>query len=668
MDNLSIQSYLKQIAISAVHKVVDDLVSPENVDLSREDTPVSDLKGELALILTNPVVSGGKHSDFRFNLLIPVMRKIQEMIGDHLTQKLNPNSLAQLLEQKIMECDYRAMIGDSNIAKIYVNLNLSTRFLLRNALELAVKAGNSELTTSFMNLDRTDRIVMDYSSPNVAKEMHVGHLRSTIIGDSLYRVLQLFIPKEQILCLNHIGDWGTQFGMIINYFRFIHPDIVSIMTFLSDADAPALLKVYRAAKICFDNKDDDAALVTFAGNSRFHTFCLQQGQNSDDSQIRQFNEENLRIWEEICRISSIAYSSVYSKLGISNDLIERGESFYNDMIPDVLGKIDTGGLIEAVDGAQMIRLDGWDYPLIVVKSDGGYTYATTDLTAIYHRIFVEKATKIIYITDKGQESHFNKVFEIARTLGWADGVELIHIGFGLVSGKDGKKLKTRSGETVKLVDVIDEVTRISRGVIEDRAARATSGEDVHEGYSKVTAEQITEMADKIGVNTLKYFDLSYLYQSNYKYDPAKMFEFQGDTGVYQMYASCRIMAIINKSDYSLADTTTNALELLYALDQCEGDVTAISDFEDLSKIDRDLLFVLSQFEPVFEKSYQTLSIKPVMDYIFTLSTQFARFVSKQNVKIIDAETQKFRVTLCALTYYVLDLIFDTIGMGKIDFI
>jgi arginyl-tRNA synthetase len=663
--NFSTQMYLDRIAVVAVHATVDHLLS----ETGCEDSLVSDLKGELTQILQKgAVVSGGKHSDFRFNLLIPVMRKIQAMVGDYLTQNLNPPSLAKILEQKILEADHRAMIGDTHIAKIYVNLNLSTRFLLRNALELAIRAGNSELPELFDDSETPHRVVMDYSSPNVAKEMHVGHLRSTIIGDSLYRLMSLFIPKDRILCLNHIGDWGTQFGMIINYLRFVHTDFVQIMEFLAEADAASLLKVYRSSKICFDNKDNDPAYATFADDSRHQTYCLQQGQNSPDAETRQLNEQNLEIWSNICRISSIAYNGVYSKLGIAKELTERGESFYNPIIPEVLEKIRANGLIEEVDGAQMIRLDGWDCPLIVVKSDGGYTYATTDLTAIYHRIFVEGATKIIYITDRGQESHFHKVFAVARAMGWADKVELTHIGFGLVSGPDGKKLKTRSGDTVKLVDVIDEVTGISKGVIEDRAKRAKAGEDVHDGYASVTPEQIAEMADKIGINTLKYYDLSFLYQSNYRYDANKMFEFQGDTGVYQMYAFCRILSIIDKSSYTLEDTTNNGLDLLYALDQHNGDPKALEEFKDLTQIDRDLMFVLSQFTEVFEKAYRNLAIKPVMDYVYTLTTQFARFVSKQNVKIIDADTQKFRVTLCALSYYVLDLIFDTIGMGKIEFI
>ena len=255
-------------------------------------------------------------------------------------------------------------------------------------------------------------------------------------------------------------------------------------------------------------------------------------------------------------------------------------------------------------------------------------------------------------------------------MGWADNVDLIHIGFGLVSGKDGKKLKTREGDTVKLIDVIEEVTSISRNVIKDRAKRANDGEDVHEGYLKVTDDQISDMSDKIGINTLKYCDQSYLYSSNYRYDPDKMFEFKGDTGVYQMYAFCRIIAIINKSKYTLANTVKNGQELLAELNNADPgkEITDIADFADLSQIDRDLLFVLSQFSETFESAYRSLTIKPVMDYLSTLSTQFARFVSKQNVKIIEADTQKFRVTLCALTYYVLDMIFDTIGMGKIDFI
>jgi arginyl-tRNA synthetase len=674
----NIQEYLNRTAIYAVLDVVDEFILTDQDDDVDNDI-IGDLKTDLSMIMgDNTIVSGGKHSDYRFNLLIPVFRKIQATIGGRLTPKLNPNTLAELIRQKmeIFDAAYQNVIGQTCIAKVYVNIDLSTSYLLRNSLQMAEMVGKRELLAGFMNTDSTERIVMDYSSPNVAKEMHVGHLRSTIIGDSLYRLLCLFIPKEQILCLNHIGDWGTQFGMIINYMRYVYADFAEIMRFLEGAESADLLKVYRSAKICFDNKENEDEFLTFADDSRYQTFCLQQGDRSDDVSVHRIHDENHMIWRRICFISSIAYSDVYRRLNISEDLIERGESFYNPFIPDVIEMLRERGLAQEKDGALMIHLDEWEFPLIIKKSDGGYTYATTDLTAVWHRVYVENATKIIYITDKGQAPHFDKVFEIAEAMGWTQsagrntdrGTELMHIGFGLVSGLDGKKLKTRSGDTVKLVDVIDEVTGISKRVIEERAARANAGEDVHDGYAQIDDAQIVDMSDKIGINTLKYYDLSFLYQSNYKYDPDKMFEFQGDTGVYQMYCFCRILSIINKSTFEMADTTANALELLHALDSSTGEITAIPEFADLTPIDRDLMFILSEFHATIQMAKESTNIKPVMDYIKILTSQFSRFVSKHNKKIVGGETEKFRATLCAVCYRVLDHIFEILGFGKIDFI
>jgi arginyl-tRNA synthetase len=269
--------------------------------------------------------------------------------------------------------------------------------------------------------------------------MHVGHLRSTIIGDTLCRLEEF--RGHDVLRLNHVGDWGTQFGMLITYLR---DQGFSAEKGLSDLDIGDLVEFYKKAKVRFDEDDE------FKERSRKEVVALQGGDKTSEAG-----------WKLLCDASRKEFQIIYDMLEVKVE--ERGESFYNPLLVDVVKDLKTGGLLEESDGAQVVFLEGYSnkegerMPLLVQKTDGGYMYSTTDLAAIRQRVITEKADRVLYVTDAGQSSHFAQVFQVAKRAGWVpEAVSLEHVPFGLVQGEDGKKFKTRSGETVKLRDLLDE--------------------------------------------------------------------------------------------------------------------------------------------------------------------------------------------------------------------
>ena len=288
-------------------------------------------------------------------------------------------------------------------------------------------------------VDKPQRIIVDFSSPNIAKEMHVGHLRSTIIGDTLCRLEEF--RGHEVQRLNHVGDWGTQFGMLITYLR---DQGFTSDKGLSDLDIGDLVEFYKKSKVRFDEDEE------FKDRSRKEVVALQAG-----------DATSLAGWKLLCEASRKEFQIVYDMLEVK--LEERGESFYNALLSSVVSDLKTGGLLEESEGAQVVFVDGFTnkdgdrMPLLVQKTDGGFMYSTTDLAAIRQRVTTEAADRVLYVTDSGQASHFTQVFQVAQRAGWVPStVSLEHVPFGLVQGEDGKKFKTRSGDTVRLRDLLDE--------------------------------------------------------------------------------------------------------------------------------------------------------------------------------------------------------------------
>lgn len=328
------------------------------------------------------------------------------------------------------------------------------------------------------------RVVVDFSSPNIAKEMHVGHLRSTIIGESICRILEF--NGHEVHRVNHVGDWGTQFGMLIHYLKEQYPDFLKEMPMLKD-----LNDFYKQARDRFDSDP------VFKKASQETVVKLQAGQ-----------EDCIQAWKTICEISRREFEKIYQRLNIR--VFEFGESFYNSMIPAVIKECEDRGFVKLDQGAKCMFFEGFEVPLMVVKSDGGYNYDSTDLAAVRYRLLDLKADRAIYITDSGQLPHFQLIFAAAKKMGWqTPDKRLDHMGFGVILGADGKKFKTRAGKVVKLVssyllfilisffsknDLLDEAFQVAYTGLVKRLAENKEGMQTN----LQTEEEIKEAAEKIG--------------------------------------------------------------------------------------------------------------------------------------------------------------------------
>jgi arginyl-tRNA synthetase len=473
-------------------------------------------------------------------------------------------------------------------------------------------------------------VIVDFSSPNIAKEMHVGHLRSTIIGDSLARVLEF--RGHPVLRLNHVGDWGTQFGMLITHLKQVAPEALDT----ADAvDLGDLVAFYRQAKQRFD---DDPA---FQAAAREEVVRLQGG-----------DPLSLKAWHLLCDQSRREFQKIYDRLAIR--LSERGESFYNPFLGAVVDDLRAAGLLVVDDGAGCVFLegvsgkDGAPLPLIVQKSDGGFNYATTDLAAIRYRLATppsgDGARRLIYVTDAGQSAHFAAVFQVARRAGWiGEGVRVEHVPFGLVQGDDGKKLKTRAGDTVRLRDLLDEA--VERAEADLRRRLAEEGRPEEESF-------IQHVATTVGLAAVKYADLSTNRITNYQFSFDRMLALSGNTAPYLLYALVRIAGIARRGaaqGEGLGDGLAAGL--------AGGGATAYPDplaFTEPQEwaLARELL----KFDAVIAEVEEELLPNRLCSYLFELSQVFNRFYDQVPVLRAEEPARGSRLALCRLCA-------DTLGLG-----
>lgn len=498
----------------------------------------------------------------------------------------------------------------------FINLRLKASYL---EAQLQTIAPDSQLGAE--KVETSQRVIVDFSSPNIAKEMHVGHLRSTIIGDCIARILEF--RGHDVLRLNHVGDWGTQFGMLIAYLREAYPNA------LTQADALALgdlVTLYREAKKRFDEDEQ------FQKTAREEVVKLQKGA-----------EDSVRAWKLLCEQSRREFQVIYDLLGV--ELTERGESFYNPFLTETVQALEEKGLVEEDQGAKCVFLEGFmnksgeRLPLIVQKSDGGYNYATTDLAAIRYRIHQDGAQRIIYVTDAGQANHFAQVFQVAKRAGWVpDEVELVHVPFGLVQGEDGKKLKTRSGDTVRLQDLLDEAIARSRQDLERRFAQ--------EGRSE-SEEFIQKTARVVGISAVKYADLSRNRTSNYVFSYNKMLALQGNTAPYLLYAYVRVQGISRKGGIDLTTLGNQTISL-----------------EDNSELV--LAKHILQLSDVIKEVEQDLLPNRLCQYLFELSQTFNQFYDRCPVLQAQEPTRTSRLMLADLTARTLKLGLSLLGIEVLE--
>ncbi|BCX12968.1 MAG: arginine--tRNA ligase [Thermosynechococcus sp.] len=466
------------------------------------------------------------------------------------------------------------------------------------------------------------RVVVDFSSPNIAKEMHVGHLRSTIIGDCIARILEF--QGHNVLRLNHVGDWGTQFGMLIAYLDEVYPDALTTANALDLGD---LVTFYKKAKQRFDSDPE------FQQKARAKVVALQQGE-----------EQSRRAWQLLCEQSRREFQKIYDLLDIQ--LTERGESFYNPFLPAVIEDLAACGLLVEDQGAKVVFLEGFTnkegqpQPLIIQKSDGGYNYATTDLAALRYRIDKDQADWIIYVTDVGQSTHFAQVFQVAQRAGWVPPhVRLTHVPFGLVLGEDGKRLKTRSGETIRLIDLLTEAIARSRADLEQRLAA--------EGRTE-SPEFIDTVARAIGIGAVKYADLSQNRNSNYVFSYDKMLSLQGNTAPYLLYAYVRVQGLTRRGDIDWSTLSPDTP--LFLEDETEQNLA-----KHLVQLEETLDFVSTELLP-----------NRLCQYLFELSQLFNQFYDRCPILAATEPTKQSRLTLAYLTAQTLKLGLSLLGIPVLD--
>lgn len=535
-----------------------------------------------------------KFGHYQFNSAM----KIGKMLGK------NPRIVAEAL---LAQLPKGTLIEKVEIAGPgFLNITLSSHFL---AEKIEKMLQDSHLDIPFPA--KPKKIIVEFSSPNVAKELHVGHLRSTIIGDTIARLFEFL--GHDVLRLNHVGDWGTQFGMLIAHLKETHPAVLSGE---EKTDLPHLMQWYKESKLRFDSAPE------FKKRAQLEVVELQRGE-----------EEALKAWEMICNISRRGYQEIYDLLEIS--LQERGESTYNPLLKQTVADLEALGIVQLSEGAKCIFLEGFEVPLMIQKSDGGYNYDTTDMAALRQRIEVEKADRIIYITDLGQSLHFQLVFKSAEKAGWWDPqkTQLDHVGFGLVLGQDGKKFKTRSGDTEKLIDLlwaaIDHAEKI---LLEREPEQDTSS--------------LKSLAKSLGLAAVKYADLSSHRTSDYTFSYDKMLRFEGNTAAFLMYSYVRILGIQRKIGPRAASIAEEARISL-------GHPSEIA-----------LALHIARFEEALDAYQETLLPNRLTDYLFTLAEKFNAFF--RDCRVEGSLEMGARLRLCQAAAKVLQQGFEILGLPKVD--
>jgi len=494
----------------------------------------------------------------------------------------------------------------------FVNLRLSDEVVVSCLAKLAgdPRLGVDPATVAL-------KVVVDYSAPNVAKEMHAGHLRTTVIGDCLCRMLAF--AGHQVKRENHVGDWGTQFGMLIEHLVDVGETSGAHELSVGDLDG-----FYRQARAAFEASPD------MQERSRRRVVALQSG-----------DPETLRLWKILVEESLRYFDEVYDKLGVQltrQDVV--GESFYNPMLDEVVSQLDSKGLLVDSDGAKCVFVEGWTtregtpLPLIVRKSDGGYGYAATDLATLWDRFGRLAADVALYVVGAPQAQHLAMCFDVALKAGWLPSRErAVHVSFGSVLGPDRKMFKTRAGKTFKLVDLLDEAVERARAAVSSRSA-------------DLDVDEREDLARAIGIGAVKYSDLSTDRARDYVFDLDRMISFDGNTGPYLQYARVRCLSIFRRAGLDPASFVGAPLDVKVA-----------------EPAERALALGLTGFAGAFGAALETWSPHKLCAYLYHLAGVFTTFFEACPVlKAPDEPTMRSRLTLCALTSAVLGQGLELLGM------
>ena len=507
----------------------------------------------------------------------------------------------------------------------FINIKLKNNVLIEE-IKSNIKCPRAGVPLSHKNNSHSQKkVIVDFSSPNIAKEMHVGHLRSTIIGDSISKIFEF--RGYIVLRLNHIGDWGTQFGMLITQLKDLYSSDLKEIDRIKISD---LVEFYKASKKRFDNETE------FQKRSREEVVKLQSG-----------DEKSIEAWKLLCNQSRKEFDQIYKTLNIK--IKERGESFYNPFLKSIIEDLNYKRILVEDQGAKCVFLDGMTnkegnpLPLIIQKKDGGFNYATTDLAALRYRFnkepYGDNAARIIYVTDHGQSNHFAGVFQVAKRANWIPkDCEVNHVPFGLVQGIDGKKLKTREGDTIKLKDLLSESVKRAK---EDLLKRL-------ENESRFENDDfILNTSKVIGIGAVKYADLSQNRITNYQFSFEKMLSLNGNTAPYLLYTLVRISGINRKNNMS--EEAINLESISYSHD-----------------LEWKLIRKLLKFDEVIISIEKDLMPNRLCNYLFELCKTFNRFYDQVPILKGEIDTKISRLTLCALTEKTLKLSLELLGIETLE--
>lgn len=528
----------------------------------------------------------------------------------------NPRELAQLILDNLQ---LKGIASKTEIAGPgFINIHLDKNWLARQ-----IEQACSEPGLGIEQSEETQNIVVDYSSPNLAKEMHVGHLRTTVLGDALARILEFLGHK--VIRQNHVGDWGTQFGMLIAELESHLGQGEKAELALSDLES-----FYKQAKKHFDEDEN------FANTAREYVVKLQSG----DTGV-------LRLWDQFKNISLKHADEIYKLLDVSLQPEHvKGESDYNDMLGDVVLDLLDKGIVTVDRGAKVAFLheladkNGDPAVVVIQKSDGGYLYSTTDLAALRYRSETLQADRIMYFIDSRQSLHMQQVFTIARKAGFAsEWLSLEHHAFGMILGDDGKPFKTRSGETVKLADLLNEAVQRANVIVREKT-------ETRDG--KLTEEEIANIARNVGIGAVKYADLSKTRTNDYVFNWESMLRFDGNTGPYLQYAYTRIFSIFRKAG---ADMENFSAEVIFQHEQ-----------EYL------LALKLMQFSEAVEQVANEAYPHILCGYLYDLSSLFMSFYDACPIlkDDIEEDMRNSRLMLCKTTALTLKTGLNLLGINVME--
>jgi arginyl-tRNA synthetase len=541
----------------------------------------------------DPLIRPSSFADFQANVALPLGKRLRR----------SPREVAAALAAQLDVADICAAPEVSGPG--FINLTLRDDWI---AAQASAMLGDDRLGLAPPAMPQT--VVVEYSSPNIAKEMHVGHLRTTVVGDAIARILAF--AGHRVIRDNHVGDWGTPFGMLIEHLLDVGEDSPEAGLLRTDPNA-----FYQAARRKFD------ADPAFAERARNRVVDLQGG-----------DPATMQLWAELVELSKQYLHRIYGRLGVTlTDDDIKGESFYNDLLADTAARLEDDGLAVHSDGALCVfpagftGREGKPMPVIIRKSDGGYNYSTTDLATIRYRVDKLNCDRAIYVVGSDQALHFQMVFAVAREAGWIPpGTSFEHAQIGLVLGPDGNRLRTRSGDNPQLADLLAEAVDRARSILDELDATA-----------RFDAAELDAVAEAVGIGAVKYADLSTARESAYIFDWDRMISYRGNTGPYLQYATARIQSIFRRA----------------AEAKPSGGVAVTAAPE------RALALKLLGFGAVVTSAGESAEPHRLCAYLFEVASLFTTFYEECPVlKADSAALRASRLALCALTENAL-----TTGLG-----